>query len=96
MNQSRPQRTCISCGTETDKRQLVRLVRSADGKVAIDLKGKANGRGAYLCYKAQCWEKALKKDKLEHALKGKIEASSFETLRIESLKLLSNERSKPA
>ena len=93
---SKPQRTCISCGTETDKRRLVRLVRSSDGKVAIDLKGKANGRGAYLCYKAQCWEKALKKDKLEHVLKGKIDESSFETLRAEYLKLLSNEHSKPA
>ncbi len=93
MSQSKPQRTCISCGTETDKRELVRIVRSADGTLAIDLKGKANGRGAYLCYKAQCWEKALKKDKLEHAFKSKIEESSLDSLRSGYMKILT---SKPA
>ncbi len=92
MNQVKPQRTCISCGNETDKRLLVRLVRGADGKVAIDLKGKANGRGAYLCYKKECWEKALKKDKLEHVFKGKVEGSSLDVLRVSYMKLLSDER----
>ncbi len=96
MNQAKPQRTCISCGTETDKKQLFRLVRGADGKVAIDLKGKANGRGAYLCRKKQCWEKALKKDKLEHIFKGKVEESSLDILRVSYVKLLSDEHTQTA
>jgi predicted RNA-binding protein YlxR (DUF448 family) len=64
-----PQRTCVGCRTVQPKRQLVRLVRNADGSVAIDPTGKAAGRGAYLHDRAACWELALRNRALEHALK---------------------------
>src|SRR5437867_4706721 len=64
-----PQRTCVGCHTILPKRQLVRLVRTADGRVAIDPTGKAQGRGAYLHDRQNCWHRALSGGALDHALK---------------------------
>jgi len=68
----KPQRTCIVCREVKDKRALIRIVRTPEGKVVIDPTGKANGRGAYLCQQTSCWEKGLKTDKLAQALKVNI------------------------
>lgn len=57
------------CRTTTQKRELVRLVRTADGAVQVDLTGKANGRGAYLCRNRACWDVALRRGKLAGALR---------------------------
>jgi predicted RNA-binding protein YlxR (DUF448 family) len=62
-------RTCVGCRTVLPKRQLVRLVRQADGSVAIDPTGKAAGRGAYLHARRGCWRQALAGGALDHALK---------------------------
>ncbi len=62
-----PQRTCVGCRTVQAKRQLVRVVRTADG-VRVDPTGKAAGRGAYVHASRSCWEKALT-GALERALK---------------------------
>jgi len=59
---------------------LVRIVRTPAGSVEIDLTGKANGRGAYLCNNADCWDAALKRDRLSAALKVKLSAVSREKL----------------
>ena len=67
-----PQRTCIACRSTTGKRELVRIVRTPQGSVELDLTGKKSGRGAYLCRSADCWEAGLKKDRLAHALKTTI------------------------
>jgi len=63
-----PRRTCVSCRTERDKRDLVRIVRTTGGAVAVDLTGKASGRGAYLCADPACWSKALKSRAVQRAL----------------------------
>jgi len=62
-----PQRTCVGCRTVMAKRQLVRIVRTADG-VLVDPTGKLAGRGAYLHDKRSCWENGLK-GSLANALK---------------------------
>ncbi|MFA0816460.1 MAG: RNase P modulator RnpM [Anaerofustis sp.] len=49
-----PMRTCVMCKTKTDKRQLLRIVRTPEGNVEFDPTGKKNGRGAYLCTKEDC------------------------------------------
>lgn len=54
-----PQRTCVVCQQKFDKRRLTRLVRTPDEGVVVDLTGKRNGRGAYLCDQPSCWHKAL-------------------------------------
>lgn len=55
-----PQRTCVVCRQAADKRRLTRLVRTPDSGVVVDPTGKLNGRGAYLCDQAACWDKALR------------------------------------
>ena len=65
----KPQRTCIACRDVKDKRDLIRIVRTPEGKVVVDPSGKANGRGAYLCRQASCWEKSFEKNILGRALK---------------------------
>jgi predicted RNA-binding protein YlxR (DUF448 family) len=52
-----PQRSCIVCRRKTDKRQLVRIVKTADEGIIVDPTGKRNGRGAYVCDQPACWEK---------------------------------------
>lgn len=71
----KPLRRCISCSKQLPQRELVRIVRSAEGKVNVDQgRKKAPGRGAYLCHDRSCWEKALSKDRLAYALKGALTA----------------------
>jgi hypothetical protein len=71
----------VNCGSTTAKRELVRLVRTADGGVEPDPSGKKPGRGAYLCHDPECWRRALKGDRLEGALRTKLTAESREALR---------------
>jgi predicted RNA-binding protein YlxR (DUF448 family) len=67
-----PQRTCIGCGETSDKRALIRIVRTPDGSIEVDLTGKKPGRGAYLCRKAICWQKALAKGSVGRVLKATV------------------------
>jgi predicted RNA-binding protein YlxR (DUF448 family) len=55
-----PLRTCIACRETRPKRELLRVVRTPDGHVVLDPTGKKSGRGAYLCARLSCWQKALK------------------------------------
>src|SRR6185295_4144470 len=64
-----PQRTCIICRQTSDKRTLVRIVRTATAGVQVDTRGKVPGRGAYLCQQVSCWDTALSSKTLQHALK---------------------------
>jgi uncharacterized protein len=64
-----PQRTCVGCRSVLPKRQLVRLVRTAQASVEVDPTGKAQGRGAYLHDRRECWKSALASGGLDHALK---------------------------
>ena len=75
-----PTRTCVACRKESAKRELVRLVRAADGSVEIDVTGKKSGRGAYLCLSQECWNDALKGGRLEYALGARIKPGNREML----------------
>ena len=63
-----PERSCVACRTKRPKRELVRVVRTPEGAVKADPGGRANGRGAYLCPKRECWVEGLNKGKLKNAL----------------------------
>ncbi|MPZ13947.1 MAG: DUF448 domain-containing protein [Chloroflexi bacterium] len=67
-----PIRTCIGCRQERPKREMTRVVRSADGSVAVDPTGKRSGRGTYICPNATCWRNALRRGSLGRALKAEI------------------------
>jgi predicted RNA-binding protein YlxR (DUF448 family) len=55
-----PLRTCIACRETKSKRELLRIVRTPEGQILLDPGGKKSGRGAYLCARFSCWQKALK------------------------------------
>ena len=63
-----PMRMCVACREMTPKRELIRVVRSPEGEISIDDRGKKNGRGAYVCNKIECIQNALKRKQLERAL----------------------------
>jgi predicted RNA-binding protein YlxR (DUF448 family) len=70
-----PQRTCVACRQIEGKRRLIRIVRTPAGTVEVDATGKKNGRGAYLHADPSCWESALKRKALQHALKTELSDS---------------------
>ena len=75
-----PLRICVVCGSKADKRELVRVVRNQAGSVHVDDTGKKPGRGAYICHDQTCWDKALKKNRLDHTLRGPISSEDRLTL----------------
>jgi predicted RNA-binding protein YlxR (DUF448 family) len=70
----------VACGSTTNKRELVRVVRSPEGRVEADPTGKKSGRGAYVCGEAECWNAAIKKGKLERSLKVTLTPGDAEAL----------------
>jgi predicted RNA-binding protein YlxR (DUF448 family) len=76
-----PQRTCIACRQVKEKNDLIRLVSTENGIVEIDVFGKKPGRGAYLCPQKNCWESALRKNRLDYALRTRLRDDSRQTLR---------------
>ena len=80
-SKSLPQRTCIACRQVREKKDLVRLVSTEDGIAEIDVLGKKPGRGAYLCPRRTCWELALRKNRLDYALRTRLRDDNRQTLR---------------
>ena len=78
-----PVRRCVGCNAQRPKRELVRVVRSPEGEISIDLRGKAPGRGAYLCPDPECLKKARKSRALERAFDAPIPAEIYEQLTAE-------------
>ncbi|MBQ3093847.1 MAG: YlxR family protein [Clostridia bacterium] len=67
-----PLRMCTGCGEMKPKKDLVRVVKPKEGDIAIDLTGRANGRGAYMCKQLSCLQQARKARRLEKAFSCKI------------------------
>ena len=60
-----PLRKCTGCGEQKPKKELVRVVKTPDGEILLDLTGKASGRGAYICNNAECLNKARKSKRID-------------------------------
>lgn len=75
-----PMRTCVGCGEQKTKRELIRVVKNSEDQVFVDFKGKANGRGAYICPSLDCLKKAQKRDALSRSLMIKIDHEIYERL----------------
>ena len=75
-----PLRMCSGCGQHLPKKELVRVVRSAEGELSVDLTGRKPGRGAYLCPKVDCMKKARKAKRLERALSCQIPDEVYQRL----------------
>ena len=75
-----PQRQCVGCRTMKDKKELIRVVRSAEGEISLDTTGKKPGRGAYLCQDGECLKKARKSRALERAFDTAIPPEVYDAL----------------
>ena len=75
-----PLRQCLGCREMKPKAELVRVVRSPDGTVSVDLRGKAPGRGAYVCRSADCLKKALRSKALSRNLDVEIPPEIYDAL----------------
>ena len=73
-------RRCTGCGEGRPKKELVRIVRSPEGEISLDLTGKKPGRGAYICPKTACMNKARKAKRLENAFGTQIPPEVYELL----------------
>ena len=78
-----PIRTCTGCGAMSDKRGIVRFVSTPDGTVELDVTGKANGRGAYVCANIECFDRAVRKRRLGSALRVNLKEDDTDRLRAE-------------
>jgi predicted RNA-binding protein YlxR (DUF448 family) len=75
-----PMRKCLGCNEMKPKRELVRVVKSPEGEISIDLVGKKSGRGAYICPDKKCFDKARKGKRFEKALETQIPEEIYEAM----------------
>ena len=78
-----PMRMCVGCREMKPKMELIRVVRSPEGAVSLDRKGKASGRGAYVCPSVQCLKQAQKTRALSRQLEHEIPDAIFDALALE-------------
>ena len=77
---------CTGCGEMKPKTELVRVVRSPEGEVGVDLTGKKPGRGAYICRSAECLKVAKKKRRLEKAFACQISDEVYDEMEKELMR----------
>ena len=80
MQKKIPMRQCVGCREMKDKKELLRVVRTPEGSILLDGRGKASGRGAYVCPDIACLKKARKSKALERALETPIPEEVYDAL----------------
>ena len=80
MEKKIPMRQCLGCREMKPTKELIRVVRSPEGEISLDFKGKASGRGAYVCPDPRCLKKAIKARALERAFSAQIPPEIYERL----------------
>lgn len=75
-----PQRQCVGCREMKDKKALIRVVKSPEGEVSLDDKGRKPGRGAYVCRDVECLRKARKSRALERAFEAQIPPEVYDAM----------------
>ena len=80
MQKKIPMRQCLGCREMKPKRELIRVVRSPEGEISLDFKGKAPGRGAYICPSPACLKQAIKAKARERAFSTQIPEAVYEKL----------------
>ena len=86
MNKKIPMRQCVGCGEMKSKKEMMRILKTAEGDVVLDVTGKMNGRGAYLCKAEECLKKARKNRGVERSFKMSISAEVYDNLEKEFAK----------
>lgn len=75
-----PMRLCLGCNEMKPKKEMIRVVRSAEGEISLDLTGKKSGRGAYICKDVECFNKARKAKRFEKSFSCRIEQEVYEVM----------------
>lgn len=83
MQKKIPMRQCMGCRERKPKKELIRVVRSPEGAVSLDFKGKAPGRGAYICPNSECLKKAIRSKALDRNLEVTVPPEVMEQLSLE-------------
>ena len=73
-------RQCVGCQEMKSKKEMMRVLKTTDEEFVLDATGKKNGRGAYLCFSKECFEKAVKNKGLERSFKQAIPKEVYEKL----------------
>ena len=76
-----PERKCMGCNEKKPKKELIRVLRTPEGKVELDTTGKKSGRGAYICKSKACFDKAYKSKRLERCLEVDIPDEVYENIK---------------
>ena len=87
VNKKIPMRKCVGCGEMKNKKEMIRVLKTAEGEIFLDATGRKNGRGAYICRSSECLEKAVKNRGLERSLKTQIPEAVYEELKKESAQI---------
>lgn len=78
-----PLRQCTGCGEMKSKKEMIRVIKTPEDAILLDVTGKKNGRGAYICNSLECLRKAIKSKGLERSLKTAIPKEVYEQLESE-------------
>ncbi|MCH5266108.1 MAG: YlxR family protein [Lachnospiraceae bacterium] len=76
----KPARQCVGCRESKEKKDLIRIVKTPEGDIVLDRTGRQNGRGAYLCDRAECLEKARKTNALSRSFRIPVPEAIYEEL----------------
>jgi len=79
-NKKIPMRKCVGCQEMKSKKEMMRVLKTSEDTFELDATGKKNGRGAYLCFSKECFEKAVKNKGLERSFKQEIPKEVYEKL----------------
>lgn len=79
-NKKIPMRKCVGCQEMKSKKEMMRVLKTSEDTFELDATGKKNGRGAYLCFLKECFEKAVKNKGLERSFKQAIPKEVYEKL----------------
>ena len=80
MNKKVPMRQCVGCQEMKSKKEMLRVLKTAEDEIVLDATGRKNGRGAYLCFSKECLAKARKNKGLERSLKMAIPSAVYDSL----------------
>lgn len=76
-----PMRKCTGCGESKPKKELVRVLKTVDEQIIIDVTGKMNGRGAYICHSEKCLNKAIRTKAIERSLGMSVSDEIYDELK---------------
>lgn len=80
MNKKVPMRQCVGCQEMKSKKEMLRVLKTAEDEIVLDATGRKNGRGAYLCFSKECLAKARRNKGLERSLKMAIPSAVYDSL----------------